>query len=161
MRVSLQNETKPYRCPERIVVNAAGTWDEGTVRLWEVPSAKPIGIVMPHQNHVLSVEFSPDGKSLASGTWDGTARLWDVATGKPLGSPMLHKRTVRDVSFSPDGSMLWTASFDRTVRSWSLPQPIKGDVQQVIERLKVLTGMELDSAGLFRDLDAAQWRELH
>jgi WD40 repeat protein len=35
-----------------------------------------------HPEAVFSVAFSPDGKTLASGSGDGTIKLWDVATGK-------------------------------------------------------------------------------
>lgn len=135
------------------------TWDDGTARLWDVATRAPLGTPMPHHNHVLSVEFSPDGKSLATGTWDGTARLWDVATGKPLGPPLVHRRTVRDVMFSPDGTTLWTAAFDRTVRAWDLAQGVTGDVDHVLLWIQVLTGMELDSDGLFRDHDTLVWNE--
>ena len=39
---------------------------------------------------VWSVAFSPDGKTILTGSFDKTARLWDAATGRPLGQPMEH-----------------------------------------------------------------------
>ena len=33
---------------------------------------------------VNAVSFSPDGKTLASGSEDNTVRVWDLATGKEL-----------------------------------------------------------------------------
>ena len=36
------------------------------------------------QNAVLSVAFSPDGNTIATGSWDDTIRLWDVSTGKNI-----------------------------------------------------------------------------
>ena len=41
-----------------------------------------------HTDFVRSVAFSPDGKTLASGSTDNTVRLWDVATGTELGAPL-------------------------------------------------------------------------
>jgi len=43
---------------------------------------------MPHQREVDAVAFSPDGKSVLTGSWDNTARIWDAATGQPIGTPM-------------------------------------------------------------------------
>ena len=46
-----------------------------------------IGILTGHTDQVNSVAFSPDGKTLASGSTDHTIRLWDVAIGRPIGNP--------------------------------------------------------------------------
>lgn len=136
-----------------------GTWDDGTARLWDAETRQPLGPPLPHQEHVITAAFSPDGKTVATGAWNGMARLWDVATGKRLGLPLMHQRTVRDVVFTPDGKQLLTASFDRSVRAWELPIATADDADQEVLKIQVLTGMELDTDGLFRDLDAATWRE--
>ena len=74
--------------------------------------------VFSHGAWVTSVAFSPDGKTIATGSWDRTARLWDVASGRAIGQPLLHQDSVRSVAFSPDSRQLATASNDKTARFW-------------------------------------------
>ena len=72
-----------------------------------------------HQDTVNSVSFSPDGKTIATASWDNTARLWNLQ-GQLIQEFNGHQGTVISVSFSPDGKTIATASWDRTARLWNL-----------------------------------------
>src|SRR4051812_18099697 len=72
-----------------------------------------------HTGLVYSVAFSPDGKVLATGSFDNTVKLWDFATGKELHTLKGHTNQVYCVAFSPDGNLLASASQDKTVRLWN------------------------------------------
>jgi WD40 repeat protein len=80
-----------------------------------------------HTDSVLSVAFSPDGKTLASGGGaihageynPGELKLWDVATGKERATLKGHTIVV-SVAFSPDGKTLASGSQDETVKLWDV-----------------------------------------
>ena len=92
--------------------------DDGTVRLWEATSGKPLRAFAGHTGSVGSVAFSADGATLATGGDDGMVRLWEATSGKSLRALKGHTGGVRSVAFSPDGATLATGGEDGKVRLW-------------------------------------------
>ncbi|CAE6469540.1 unnamed protein product, partial [Rhizoctonia solani] len=74
-----------------------------------------------HTDSVNSVAFSPDGKSVASGSDDSTVRMWDVHSSSPIGEPLRgHSSWINSVSYSPLGNLIASGSGDRTIRLWDI-----------------------------------------
>jgi WD40 repeat protein len=88
------------------------------VRLWDVATGKLLRTLEGHQQLIVSVAFSADGRMLASGSWDGTTRLWDVTAGKE--SRKLNGPPACSLSFAPDGKLLALGSVGPAVRLWDV-----------------------------------------
>ena len=79
--------------------------NEMRIGLWDAATGKELRRFKGHRGDFRSLIFSPDGQSLASGSWGGTLCLWNVATGEEL-----RQLGDRDggipAAFSPDGKIL-------------------------------------------------------
>jgi WD40 repeat protein/predicted Ser/Thr protein kinase len=99
------------------VVTSEG-YPANVLRLWDAQTGNQVALLRGHGNEAHGVQFSPDGKRLASCSFDQTARLWDGMTGAPIATLAGHFGRVMAVAFSPDSSRLVSASQDHTLRLW-------------------------------------------
>ncbi|WP_146075258.1 trypsin-like peptidase domain-containing protein [Streptomyces sp. Ru71] len=96
--------------------------DYGGVRLYDARAQHLLGRLTGAGGSVSSVQFSPDGRLIATSSHDSpTVLLWDVASRRRVATLTGHRRPVQHVRFSPDGQTLATSSYlDRTTRLWSV-----------------------------------------
>ena len=82
------------------------------------PKPEDMPFLLEKNNHILALEFSPDGTKLASGSKDKTVRLWNTDTNEELA--ILHKHTgwINALAFASDGKRLASGSTDKTVNLW-------------------------------------------
>ena len=93
-----------------------------TMKIWKFEGSWSDATTLgPHAFRVLAIDFSPDGKLIATGGGEpsrsGEVMIWEAATGKLLRRlDTLHSDTVFALKFSPDGSKLATASADKFLK---------------------------------------------
>ncbi|MDZ8183641.1 MAG: serine/threonine-protein kinase [Nostoc sp. ChiSLP02] len=73
-----------------------------------------------HENSVLSVAISPDGKTIVSSGDDRKIKLWNLATGKQISSINTYSGQVNVVLISPDGKTLVSGNDDNSIKIWTL-----------------------------------------
>ena len=69
-------------------------------------------------NYIRSVAFSPDGRSIATGSEDHHVRIWDLAFGKLRSRLEGHKSEIYSLAYTPDGDKLISGSGDKSAMIW-------------------------------------------
>jgi WD40 repeat protein/tetratricopeptide (TPR) repeat protein len=91
---------------------------EKIIQLWdEMGYGTPVGEPLKHEGAVVALAFSPDGRTILTGSADRTARLWDIASRQARILP--HLGPIVAVAFAPDGQTCLTASWDGFARVWN------------------------------------------
>jgi WD40 repeat protein len=99
----------------------AAAYEDGAVRLWNVRLAPGSAMVTPGPAIAgrpgttgYGVDFSRDGKLLASGSSDRTLTFWRVSDGQAVASWATKNGSPRSAAFSPDGQRVAVPGFWRT-----------------------------------------------
>ncbi len=85
---------------------------------------------LKHEFSIFALDYSPDGKWIATAASDDNAYLWDASTGELVRTFSGHTDVVQGLAFSPDGRFLATCGSDLTIRIWDAAT---GETVKVLE----------------------------
>ncbi len=117
-----------------------------TISLRNARDGLAIATLRTRAGRVLSVDVSPDGQMVATGSEDRTVRLWSVQSHTELAKLDGHEAAVRSVRFAPDGRFVASGSDDGTIRLWSLSSLTTGG-SELLHRAEQ-SGMRLSGTQL-------------
>ena len=102
--------------PDGKLLGAAGSIG---VWLYDAETMKEVGFLESIPDHLTSLAFSPDGKTLAAGSYYKAVQLWNVEERQKIEVLTNHWGRVSSVAFSPDGEHL-AASETRGIHLWDI-----------------------------------------
>jgi eukaryotic-like serine/threonine-protein kinase len=137
IRATVPPHPEPITPPEEPVVtptpkpHSEEPIDISTILSVSFPPPIPRALVVPlsdaepgnttytgHAAWVAAVAWSPDGRRIASGSWDKIVQIWGAATAQTMLTYNNHRHTVKAVAWSPNGTYIASGSWDSTVRVW-------------------------------------------
>ncbi len=111
--------------------------------------------------HSQAVDWSPDGKYLATGGKDMRVSIWDTRSGKLVQTYQGHSAPINALRWSPDGSLIASASDDQTARIFTAPFARNREKYPLLHRYNLEQGYNLHSLlaiyGLNSSLGGGSW----
>ncbi|KAG2102279.1 WD40-repeat-containing domain protein [Suillus discolor] len=142
-------------------------WDntgdnKSAIKIWNAKTGELVATLQPGHvsDWVRCLIWTPDGKTLISGSNNWSIRTWNTSTWKQIALLEGHTYAVKSIAISPNGRILVSTSYDRTARLWNLDdnQPISSPLQHLSTVLSVsfsADGTLLATAGA--DKNAYTW----
>jgi sperm-associated antigen 16 protein len=130
-----ENTVSALAChPSKPIVASAS--DDGTWRMWSIPSGELVMTGAGHGEWVADVAFHPAGTHLASSAGDGRVMIWDFATTKRAATLTDHTQVAWGVDWHFTGDFVASCSMDQTTKVWDITtakcrQTLRGHVDSV------------------------------
>ncbi len=86
--------------------------------LYQLRTGKVIRTIRQHKGQVAAIAFSPDRRTLATGSWDETVRLWDLESGLEKACLNWKIGKITTLAYSPDGTRLAAGSLSGSILIW-------------------------------------------
>ncbi|KAG2066720.1 tricorn protease domain 2-containing protein [Suillus decipiens] len=142
------------------------SWDftgdnESQIKIWDVKIVgKLVATLEGHTHRVWCLAWTPDGKTLISGSSDRSIRTWNTTTWKQIALLDEHTDHITDIAISPSGRILASTSNDNTARLWNLDnnQPISSPLHHAsrVDSVSFSADGRLLSTGCW-DTNAYTW----
>lgn len=115
-RIELKANLSPWRALWRqtLGMGSQRSYD------WESSTVRSIRLINAHRGGVWGVDFSPDGKLIASGGWDQCLRIWRAEDGAAVQTLDDHAGNLQSVAFSFNGRLLATAGSNEQIKLWNM-----------------------------------------
>jgi WD40 repeat protein len=117
--------------------------------LLEGRTEHPLFSLEGHKNTIATVDFNPEGRILASGSFDSTVKLWQLSPngGQELMTLNEHSGPIRKVRFSPDGSSLAAMSMDGKILVWDITSQGGGDLLTLVGHEDIVSSIAYNMDG--------------
>jgi WD40 repeat protein len=105
---------------------AVSNYDSSNIQLWNVQTKQVGPLLVGHKNNsdgmmmIMGLAFSPDGKLLASTSYDKTIRVWDTTTGKQIANVNVDGKGPSSLAWSTEGAFIASGDLDGSITIWGV-----------------------------------------
>ncbi len=106
-------------------VVCAASHDSFDIHLWSVQTGALLDQLSGHEGPISTLAFTPDGRTLISGSWDRTIRLWNVFDRSQSSEALQLTSDLLCLAIRPDSLQLAASSLDGQLTFWNLTSSIQ------------------------------------